>query len=114
MIEATESGTLITGDSTLVAAALSNWYAGHLKLRGYGDKSATRRFRSMAIQSGSAQRTHAGIWVDYTLWLAGYGIEPRELETKAQGVLNKTQFKRLERGLKQARAQAERDREAAR
>lgn len=106
-IEKTDNGDiLITGDSTYVAALLSNWYGMRTALRS-GEKGprVTARFAAAAKHSGSSQRTHAGILVDYTVWLAGYGINPTGT-LGLDSLLNQTKRGELARGLKKARVLA--------
>jgi hypothetical protein len=111
-VEVTESGTLITDDSTIVASCLSNWYAGRLALKGIPTRNNTYRFQVMKAQCGSTKRTHAGVLVDYTIWLASYGIEPSGT-LSLEGLLNPTNAARLKRGLATARAEAAKRKAAA-
>ena len=111
-VEVTESGTMITGDSTIVASCLSNWYAGRMALKGLAPRNTTYRFQVMKAQCDSTKRTHAGILVDYTIWLASYGIEPSGT-LSLEGLLNPTNAARLQRGLKTARAEAAKRKQAA-
>lgn len=72
-----------------------------------------------AAQCASTQRTKAGVLVDYTIFLAGFGIEPdpKSIE-RVRGSINKSQRTALDRGLRKAREihadmKAAREREAA-
>ena len=100
-ITSDEAGILITGDSVMLAAHLSNWYAGKIQIV-TGLKTRPERWRWMAAQCESDKRTHTGIFIDYTVWLAGYGIEPIGTDA-ARAKLNKTGRRALDAGLRRAR-----------
>ena len=51
---------------------------------------------------GSPKRTKAGVYVDYAIWLAGYGLTPPGID-RIKEHLSTAQRRELEIGLRKAR-----------
>jgi hypothetical protein len=94
-ISATEEGV------TLVAL-LAAWNGGSVEVCSTtGLKTRPSIFHWMSAQCGSSKRTHAGIMVDYTIYLATYGIRPTGTD-RLRDALNASNRRTLDAGLRAA------------
>jgi hypothetical protein len=101
-IESTDAGIMVTGEEIKVFQALRVASA-------LGVEVSTRLTHSrgsimnLAKQyCGSSKRTKAGVYVDYAIWLAGYGLTPPGID-RIQGHLSEAQRTELRRGVERAR-----------
>lgn len=111
-IETTESGTMITGDEINVFQVLRVASALGLEVTTKLTHSRGSVMQLAAGYCGSGKRTKAGVWVDYVVWLAGYGLQAPG-RARVAGHLNQANKEALERGLRKADTLARRRQTAA-
>jgi hypothetical protein len=94
-----------TSKHVIVAHHLRLWHALHIEVQTTLRHSRGSTMLLAAEHCASRKRTKSGVLVDYTIWLAGYGVTPAETAlNRLRMKLSPAQFRELDNGLATAAA----------